>query len=61
LARNRVEHSNDFPFSDGLPVNDYSDLLEEDIELFLTELHKCDFVNWAEEYNTIGPVMDGSH
>ncbi|SEM52769.1 hypothetical protein SAMN05192533_103252 [Mesobacillus persicus] len=61
LAEQRVEHNTDYPFSDGLPVNDSSYLLEEDIELFLTELHKCDFVNWAEEYNTFGPVMDGTH
>jgi hypothetical protein len=61
LANNRVEQSNDYPFSDRQSVNDSNDILEEDIELFLTELHKCDFINWAEEYKIFAPVMDGTY
>ncbi|WP_419883478.1 hypothetical protein ACN6MY_07965 [Peribacillus sp. B-H-3] len=61
LAEKRVEHHTDFPFNDGSPVNDIRVITEEDIESFLTELHKCDFVNWAEEYNVFGPVLDGTH
>ncbi|CAG9609150.1 hypothetical protein [Pseudoneobacillus rhizosphaerae] len=32
----------------------------KDIELFRSELYKCDFVNWAEEYVAPG-VLDGTH
>ncbi|MDL4840905.1 hypothetical protein [Aquibacillus rhizosphaerae] len=46
--------------------NDYSAInietidtpMEEKIEWFKSELHKCDFVNWAEEYFAL--VMDGT-
>lgn len=33
---------------------------EESIDWLLAELYKCDFVNWAEEYNHDG-VLDGSY
>ncbi|MGP4108935.1 hypothetical protein [Virgibacillus sp. L01] len=33
---------------------------EECIDWLLAELYKCDFVNWAEEYNHDG-VLDGSY
>ncbi len=32
----------------------------DDIQWFRSELHKCDFVNWAEEYVEFG-VLDGGH
>ncbi|MFP9128860.1 hypothetical protein [Niallia sp. BSM11] len=61
LVKKTVEHNTEYPYSQGLPVNDFSIINNEDIELFLTELHKCDFVNWAEEYKVNGLVMDGTH
>jgi hypothetical protein len=35
-------------------------LTPEDIEWFRSELYKCDFANWAEEYVECG-VCDGTH
>jgi hypothetical protein len=32
---------------------------KEEIEWFRSELYKCDFVNWAEEY--YAPACDGTH
>jgi hypothetical protein len=61
LAEQRVEHNAEFPYSSGLPVSSLGNVTKEEIELFLAELHKCDFVNWAEEYNVGGLVMDGTH
>lgn len=63
FVEKRVEHKTAFPFDDGLlvPVNNSRDMDKEDIELFLTELYKCDFVNWAEEYQVFGTVCDGTH
>ncbi|WP_219621119.1 hypothetical protein [Bacillus sp. UMB0893] len=34
-------------------------LKESEVDWFLKELYKCDFVNWAEEY--IQFAMDGTH
>jgi hypothetical protein len=61
LAEHTVEHNTEFPYSSGLPVSNLCEVTEEDLELFLAELYKCDFVNWAEEYNVGGLVMDGTH
>lgn len=35
--------------------------IEEEIGWFREELHKCDFVNWAEEYMNLLPILDGGH
>ncbi|WML48473.1 hypothetical protein RCG23_25135 [Neobacillus sp. PS3-34] len=35
-------------------------LTNEELDWFRSELYKCDFVNWAEEYYQIG-VLDGTH
>jgi len=61
FADKKVEYKSEFPFSDELPIKVTKEIIEEDIVLFLTELHKCDFLNWAEEYKVFGLVMDGTH
>jgi hypothetical protein len=37
----------------------FVDLTEESIAWFRSELYKCDFVNWAEEYNNFD-ILDGT-
>ncbi|SLL31531.1 Uncharacterised protein [Mycobacteroides abscessus subsp. abscessus] len=53
FAEKKVDYISDFLFSDELPIKDIKEIKEEDIALFLIELHKCDFVNWAEVYEVI--------
>jgi hypothetical protein len=40
-------------------IHSTNSLKEEEIECFRFELFKCDFLNWAEEYNMF--AMDGTH
>ncbi|MEV5114456.1 hypothetical protein [Peribacillus frigoritolerans] len=40
-------------------VDSVHSITKEDIEWFLSELYKCNFVNWAEEYMMF--ALDGTH
>ena len=40
-------------------IDSVHSITKEDIEWFLSELYKCDFVNWAEEYMMY--ALDGTH
>ncbi|BCB03801.1 hypothetical protein [Bacillus sp. KH172YL63] len=61
LADKRVDHHTEYLFLDGKQESDYTLLTDEDIDFYPHELYRCDFVNWAEEYDTVCLVMDGTH
>ncbi|MBM7704347.1 hypothetical protein [Metabacillus iocasae] len=61
VARSIVEYKADFSYDSELPVHDRKERSKEELEFFLAKLYTCDFMNWAEEYDMSGPVLDGTH